>query len=99
MTLEEAIALAEQRIRLGFPGNMKHDVVKVLLEGAKRYAFLRTEDAWGEDTALLPVSGDLHATGSMSAWSYLGETSGAAFDAIVDAKMADPFIALPVPRD
>ena len=46
-----------------------------LQRDAHRYRYLRDEENWGED------SGE-------DSWEVLGESSGAAFDYIVDSRMA-----------
>lgn len=94
MDLNTAIveAIQAQAMQAGAPLiTLSPAVFRELLQASHRYAFLREEDEWGEDTASLPV-GSPEAT--CSAWDLLGEASGSRFDAIVDAKIRDPEIVL-----
>lgn len=49
--------------------------LQALVRDAERYRFLRIEDNWGEDSGA-------------DCWEVLGESSGVAFDDIVDTRMA-----------
>ncbi len=65
------------------PSEIVGDLVEELGElraDAERYQKLRDEETWGDDSA----------AGGGSRWAILGELSGAAFDAFVDAMPLTP---------